>query len=481
MIIARRTPAVAPFGCLSVALALAALVCEAHARPQAEAELASQADRPAQAAGATTARAAADSEAEDVEPSQTRRPARPASRARDARSAPKFGVAHVLAEVAQLPEHPQATGSAWLKGSPYVQWQASRAWELRAGVQLRAERQSGTDAYEDAALNIDETYLRWRTGESRLTVGAQKIVWGRVDGVPLIDRVSRADISRGLLDDLEERRQAQWAVRWEHDWDTVKLDAVVLPAFLAADLPDARSVWNPVNRRTGQVIGIAPNPALAALAAGAPATQDDGGWGGAAVRLTSTGFVDLGLSVGRTRQSLPFYEANAARGGLDAVHPFNRFVGVDAEWVGADITWRGELVYTRDLPLTSLQGQRVKASALDWIGAVEFFPGGKDTRVNLQLMARSLQTDGPVLQLTRYVGVNGEIESTFGQGRWKAGLQFASGLSVHDMMLAPRLSFVGWEPHELSLSVQGFRGNERTLGGFYRDNVFVALALRSRF
>ena len=454
MTVVRRTPAVAPLVRFSVALALAALACQAPAQSPSQAEVASDTDRRAQAPADGTVRA---------------------------RSAPKFGVAQVLAELAALPEHPHATGSAWLKGSPFMQWQPSRAWELRAGVQLRAERQGGADPYEDVALDIDETYVRWRTGESRLTVGAQKIIWGRVDGLPLIDRVSRADISRGLLDDLEERRQAQWAVRWEHDWDTVKLDAVVLPAFLAADLLDARSVWNPVNRRTGQVIGIALNPTLAALAAGAPVAQDDGGWGGAAVRLSGAGSVDLGLSVGRTRQSLPFYETNVARGGLDAVHPFNRFIGVDAEWVGADITWRGELVHTRDLPLTSLQGQRVKASAVDWIGAIEFFPGGKDTRVNLQLMARRLLADGPVLQLTRYIGVNGEIESTFGQGRWKAGLQFASGLSVHDIMLAPRLTFAGWEPHELSLSVQGFRGNERTIGGFYRENLFLALALRSRF
>jgi hypothetical protein len=43
------------------------------------------------------------------------------------------------------------------------------------------------------------------------------------------------------------------------------------------------------------------------------------------------------------------------------------------------------------------------------------------------------------------------------------------------------VSYAGWEPHELSLSMHAFRGNERTLGGFYRDNLYLALGVRTRF
>jgi PAS domain-containing protein len=422
--------------------------------------------------------AAAQQDADELEVSG----ARVSAPNRRTRSAFKLGVDGVLIEVAALPEQPDASQAAWVRASPYVLWQPSRNWEFRAGVQATVEHQGGVERYTEASVAPEETYIRWRGGETRLTIGAQKIIWGRVDALPLIDRVSRADISRGLLDDLAERRQAQWALRWEQTWDELKVDAVALPAFLAADVPDAQSVWNPVNRRSGRVLGVAPSPALSALATGAGVRQEGGGWGGAALRLTRTGLpADVGLTFGRTRQSLPFFEADSSRGGLNAVHPFNSFVGLDAEWVAGDVTWRSELVYTRDLPVTALQGRRVSASAVDWVGALEFFPGGKDTRLNLQILARHLQTDEPVLQLTRYVGVNGEIESSFGQGRWKAALQFASGLSIHDLYLAPRVSYAGWEPHELSLSMHAFRGNERTLGGFYRDNLYLALGVRTRF
>jgi hypothetical protein len=122
-----------------------------------------------------------------------------------------------------------------------------------------------------------------------------------------------------------------------------------------------------------------------------------------------------------------------------------------------------------------------KTSSLDWIGALEFFPGGAETRVNLQLVAHALQTDHDILELTAYYGANGEIETTFGQGRWKAGMRFAAGFNVNDLYLSPKLSYVGWEPHELYVAGHYFDGEARTLGGFHQDHSLITLGLRSRF
>lgn len=131
--------------------------------------------------------------------------------------------------------------------------------------------------------------------------------------------------------------------------------------------------------------------------------------------------------------------------------------------------------------MTSLTAARVDARLTEWVGAVEFFPGGKSTRVNLQLVARQAKAKEPVLELLRYVGVNGEVETSFAQAGWKVALQFASGLNVHDLYLGPKLTWVGWEPHEIYLAVHQFKGNERSLGGFYANHDYVALGWRTRF
>lgn len=395
----------------------------------------------------------------------------------------KYGLDDVLLEAGALPDAPEADSYSTLRTSAYVLWQPSRNWEFRAGARLDGMLQDGgSQDHKELLADYSDTYVRYRNGGTRLTLGAQTIIWGRVDEIPLIDRVSRVDLTRFILDDLPDRRRAQLAARWEQNFNDYKLDAVWLPIFRAAQLPDIASIWSPINRTTGEVIGIAPSPALAALVGVARIEEEEHGSGGGALRLSKTGgTVDYGLTLARTRQSLPYYRVNPAGPSLTAIHPFNNFAGADLEFVAGDFTWRMEMGYTDDAPFTLASTAPGKTSAFDWVGAVEFFPGGKDTRVNLQLTAHKLNTGKNTLELGEYYGANGEIETTFAQGRWKAGARFFTGLNVHDVYLSPKLSYLGWEPHEVYIAAHYFDGEARTLGGFHQDHGLLTVGLRTRF
>jgi hypothetical protein len=393
----------------------------------------------------------------------------------------KFGVDDLLLEAGGLPDAPEADTYSTLRASAYVLWQPSRSWEFRAGARLDGMTQDGGTADHDELLaDYADTYVRYRNGDTRLTLGAQTIVWGRADEIPLADRVSRADLTRFVLDDLADRRRAQLAARWEQSFGDTKLDAVWLPVFRGAQLPDVASVWSPINRTTRQIIGI--DPSLTTWVNAARIDEDEHGSGGGALRLTHTGAsFDFGVTLARTRQSLPYYRLDLTTLSLTAVHPFNTFVGADFELVRGGLTWRMEAGYTDDVPVTLPTTVMDSTHSLDWIGALEFFPGGADTRVNLQLVAHALQTDRSILELKEYYGANGEIETSFGQGRWKAGMRFASAFNVHDVYLSPKLSYVGWEPHELYVAAHYFDGEARTLGGFHQDHSLITLGLRTRF
>lgn len=393
----------------------------------------------------------------------------------------KFGVDDLLLEAGALLDAPEADSYSTLRASAYVLWQPSRNWELRAGARLDGMAQAGGSMDHDEMLaDYSDTYVRYRDGNTRLTLGAQTIVWGRADEIPLADRVSRVDLTRFNLDDLADRRRAQLAARWEQTMGDYKLDAVWLPLFRGAQLPDAASVWSPINRSTGQIIGI--DPALTGWVSGARIDEDEHGSGGGAIRLTKTGApFDYGLTLARTRQSLPYYQVDLPTLSLTAVHPYNTFVGADMERVSGGLTWRMEVGYTDDVPVTLATTAMDKTQSLDWIGALEFFPGGGDTRVNLQLVAHALQTDRSILELKEYYGANGEIETAFGQGRWKAALRFAAGFNVRDVYLGPKLSYVGWEPHELYIAGHYYDGEKRTLGGFHQDHSLITVGLRTKF
>jgi hypothetical protein len=428
---------------------------------------------------AASSEATPQASAADDLPPPTARSRKPA--ARGFKPTLKLGVDDLLLEAGALPDTPEADTYSTLRTSAYVLWQPSRNWEFRAGARLDGMMQDGGAADHDELLaDYADTYVRYRNGDTRLTLGAQTIVWGRADEIPLADRVSRADLTRFAMDDLADRRRAQLAARWEQTFGDTKLDAVWLPVFRGAQLPDVASIWSPVNRTTRQIIGI--DPSLTPWVNIARIDEDEHGSGGGALRLTHTGTAfDFGVTLARTRQSLPYYRLDLPTLSLTAVHPFNTFVGADFELVRGGLTWRMEAGYTDDVPVTLATATMDSTHSLDWIGALEFFPGGADTRVNLQLVAHALQTDRSILELKEYYGANGEIETIFGQGRWKAGVRFASGFNVHDVYLSPKLGYVGWEPHELYVAAHYFDGEARTLGGFHQDHSLITLGLRSKF
>ncbi|OJW45434.1 MAG: hypothetical protein BGO60_08460 [Thiobacillus sp. 65-1059] len=476
---------------LTLSLSLAALpVCGADELPPPRANSAQDAAddlpppraatrKPRAPFAAAPTEATPQSSAEDDLPPPAARSRKPA--ARGFQPTLKAGVDDLLLEAGGLPDAAEADTYSTLRTSAYVLWQPSRNWEFRAGARLDGMAQAGGRAdHRELLADYGDTYVRYRNGDTRLTFGAQTIIWGRADEIPLADRVSRADLTRFVLDDLPDRRRAQLAARWEQTFGEYKLDAVWLPLFRAAQLPDTASIWSPVNRTSRQIIGI--DPALTPWLNTARIDEDEHGSGGGALRLTRSGSaLDFGVTLARTRQSLPYYRLDLPASTLTAVHPFNTFVGADVELVRGGLTWRMEAGYTDNVPVTLATTALDTTHSLDWIGALEFFPGGADTRVNLQLVAHALQTDRSILELKEYYGANGEIETRFGQGRWKAGMRFAAGFNVNDVYLSPRLSYVGWEPHEIYVAAHYFDGEARTLGGFHQDHSLITLGLRSKF
>lgn len=396
----------------------------------------------------------------------------------------KLGVEDIQLEAGWLPDAPEANGYHTLSLSPYVLWQPSREWELRGGFRLDAMAQTGKVDHDETLLDYTDTYVRYRSGDTRFTLGAQTILWGRVDEIAPSDRMSRADLTRFILDDLPERRRAQLAARLEQNWGETKLDLVWLPVFRGAQMPDEASIWSPINKSTRRIVGIAPSAVISGAIATAQIEDDEHGSGGGGARLKHTGeTIDFGLSLSRTRHSLPYYEIIPAGPVTRFVgrHPFSNQLGVDVELAAGDLIWRMEAAYNSDIPVTlnTLAFDTVKS--FEWVGGLEFFPGGKDTRVNLQLAARQLMTNKAILDVGEYYGLNGEIETEFGNGRWKAGARFATGLNKHDVYLNPSIKFVGWEPHELYLALHYFNGSDDTLGGFHQDHNLITVGLKSRF
>lgn len=364
-----------------------------------------------------------------------------------------------------------------------INWQPRPQWEVQLAGRLDGYDQQGRLDWSELRADYGDSFVRYRGENVRLTAGAQTVIWGRLDEIPLSDRVSTADLSRFVLDKLEDRRRANPLLRAEANVGEGKLDLVWLFKFRAAELPDRDSIWYPVDKLNGRILGVDRADINPAVVQSATIVEDEpDGDGGFGIRYTASPFFgDIGITVANTRRSVPYYRVSGPT--LKTVYPRSWAFGADTAVDALGATWRAEVVYSSDNPVTRRDGafSYTTTEGIDWGFGVEMNPGDGDARVNLQVVGSNLIDPPAVLDRTQAYNLNGEIEVPFDRERWKASFDFFIGLDKKDLFLNPEIAFLGWEPHEFYLALNYFDGDEQTLGGFHEDHSSINLGWRAKF
>lgn len=414
-----------------------------------------------------------------------------------------YGLRDIRLEYGALTHSKQAgvDSSNFFSTTAFLNWKPNARWEWQLEGNINGYQQTGETKFNHLFLEPGETYVRYRGDKVRLTLGSQEVIWGRIDEIPPTDRLSRHDLRRYFLDDLSDRRLPVPAVRSEWFSGPYKLDVLVKPKFYGAKLPDTDSIWSPIDKKSGQLIGVESTPLLAALIQNGSFYDDVEGKGGGGIRFSKTGRgIDYAITVQRTRHSTPYYELNPdVRAALLAGappalaiastsaptftgrHPWTWVVGGGTGMVVGGTTWRFELAWLSDVPVTTTDFRYKTVKGVDWATGIEFFPGGGNARVNLQLAGHHLLDAKDVLDNQSTYLLNGAIEDVFSHGRWRTRLRFTTGLEQKDYYLNPEIAFLGWEPSELYLGYHYFSGVAGTFGGFHENHDMLTLGWRTSF
>ncbi len=376
----------------------------------------------------------------------------------------------------------EADTSNYLHMAFSARWDSGSAWEARLAGRIDGYYQSGRQSPDRTQLDYGESFIRYRGEDVRFTLGAQKIIWGRIDELPPTDRMSVVDLSRFNLDDHPDRRRAAPAVRLEYFNDADKFDVVWLPDFRAAKLPDRKSIWSIVDQQKGELLGMAPTPAMSALIKGSRFTEQtphgDAG-GGVRYSHSESGF-DYALTAQHVRQSIPHYEL-VSPGRFKARYPRSWVVGGDMGFEALDAAWSFEAAWLSDVPVTKTDVSYTTVEGLSWAAGVEFYPGDADTRVNLQLIGSNLIDAPRILDRTEIYTLNGAVDIPFAHERWRLNTRFFIGLDKKDIYINPELAYIGWEPHEIYLAAHYFTGSAGTMGGYHQNHSLLTLGWRAEF
>ena len=416
-------------------------------------------------------------------PEQSPTPAATADREQD--TAPvSLAVDRLWLEYGQFASSDSAADQqGYLHGRVTLEWDPGSRWDVQLQVRGDGYYQRGDRDADRTELDYGESWLRYNGDNSRLTLGTQTVLWGRIDEFSPIDRLSTQDFSRLVLDDLEDRRRASPAVRFEYYAGNGKLDVLLLPSFRAAELPEEESVWFPIDQERGLILGLESTPGSAEIIRNARIDLDEPDTeGGAGIRYSATtSALDYGLSVQRGRQSVPYFVYDAASNTLRDSYPRTWILGGDLAFEAGDGILRLEAAWLSDTPVTRTDGRVEEVESLSWGIAYELFPGDADARINLQLLGTRLLDAPRVLDRTEIYTLGGSWDTPFANETWRFKLRFQVGLDERDVYLNPELTWTGWSGQELYLEAHYFDGTEITPGGFYEDQSLVALGWRIHF
>ncbi|MFV0278875.1 MAG: hypothetical protein ACK5HY_17080 [Parahaliea sp.] len=373
---------------------------------------------------------------------------------------------------------------AYAHGLASMEWNPAREWEFRLSARVDGYVETGRDDWSDLDLDYDESYLRYKSTSSIATLGAQKVLWGRIDEFPPTDRLSSQDLRRFIIDDLEDRRLASPALRLEHFFDgNGKVDLVYYPRFREAQLADRDSAWHPVNKHSGEILGLKTTAPAEAIVRQVPVVEDaPDSEGGAGARFSSIGSgIDYGISVQKGRQSIPYFSYHPTRNRIEGRFPRTWILGGDLGVEALGGTLKFEASWLSDTPVTRIDGSYTTVRSAAWGAALELFPGDGDARLNLQVTGTRLLNAPRVRDRDGMYALNGSYETPFAEQRWRARARFYLGMDEKDLYLNPEIAYTGWEAQEIYLELHFFDGDKGTPGGFYQDNNIVALGWRADF
>lgn len=376
----------------------------------------------------------------------------------------------------------------------------------RIAARFDGARQGPERSVKFSEWEPDEAFLRYRRGEHKFTVGAQAVNWGTLDELAPGNVIARQDMTRFVLDDLSRRYRAQALLRYEGWFDRYKLDVVAIPRFEPAALPDPISIWSPYDQRRGLLLGVEPNPLLTALLQFGtvdPDPRDEEDDGGGGVRLSHQGHgLDWGLSLQHVRHTSPYFVLNetvrlallagappdvalasSSEPTFTAWHPFTEVGSADLTFNWGESTWRAELAYLSDYPVTALDLSAQTAPAIQYGFGVEFFPGDGNTRLSLQAGGLQLDPEVPIADREAVTFLSGELEMLFAAESWRLRTRFLAtdGEGRSDVYVNPELAYIRAEPDEFYIGFHAFSGDDGTAGGYHDEHDMLVLGWRTQF
>ncbi|NOX43235.1 MAG: hypothetical protein GXP19_05815 [Gammaproteobacteria bacterium] len=130
-----------------------------------------------------------------------------------------------------------------LQIQPEIKVNFSKDWQLTALGRFRTDAQDNINPDNQSKAELREFYFETSYDEIFFTLGKQQIVWGKADGLKVLDVVNPQNFREFILDDFEDSRIPLWAVNAEIPFDDTVLQLLFIPDQTYHKLADQNALY----------------------------------------------------------------------------------------------------------------------------------------------------------------------------------------------------------------------------------------------
>ena len=393
-------------------------------------------------------------------------------------------------------------GAGWDKGLPH-----DSSFLARTSADLDFLDYENEFASDDTNVNLHEFYLQLNAPEWDISIGKQRVRWGKADQISPLDNINPDDFRQFLTVDLEERKIPSWLTRFRWYGERMGIETIISPFFEKSEMDYFDSDWA-LYRNLRQV--IIENPNLPAEIKSYAKTlrvheqEPDNAIENysAAVRLTlKTDQSDFGFSYRYGWETLPtiisFPVKNIHYSGdpqqdpsqllstavltgeqVEARFKRQQVFGLEWESVFEQIGFRGELAYLDKVSLLASDLTSRRKAAGHLVAGVDYTTVS-EWYINVQASwYKIFDYTKDILYFEQdNISLLGEIRKPVWRGNLEYSLKYTLSISDQSSYLQPALTLKYFPNTECEFGAQIFSGDRDTLLGSYdqADQVYAKI------
>ena len=385
---------------------------------------------------------------------------------------------------------------------PRIDFAASDRWRVRLSARLRLDGanlldpgEAVTETYSPLSkplalgnaglIELRDAYLERRLAGGLVRIGKQQIVWGRLDGIKILDVLNPQDFREFILDDFDNSRIGLWSAYVDLAGRNWRSEFVAVADNSGHAIP-RRGAWFELTAPRFRYGAEPGTPGLDTVTRKRSVGVDTGALGirlsrrigpldVAALGYSGIDFEPLGRIV--ERADAPIVDRYVERY-VERYYERRELVGLSAEGAAGRVAFRGEVAYQPGRRFNVRSGSLLEAIGRDQLtaGIGIDVDGPFDVFANLQFVHDEvLDAPASLVRPSRDRIATLTLRRSFRYETLTATLRWYYARDPGDSMVSLALEYRPGDNARLRLAADGFGGEPQGLFGQFRDRDRVTL------